>query len=149
MGINVIKISKRNKNMDSIKTTFPGGRKVNALVRGFEITTDQPVVAGGEDSAPTPFELFLASLVTCAGIYVLNFILERKLSTQGLELTANYKRNPETKLVENYHIEITLPKDFPAKYQKAVINTAELCTVKKHLHQPPKIEITIKQDVNS
>jgi len=130
--------------MDSIKTTFPGGRKVNALVRGFEIQTDQPVAVGGEDSAPTPFELFLASLVTCAGIYVLNFFLERKLSTQGLEITANFKRNPETKLVEEYNIEITLPKDFPAKYKNAVINTAELCTVKKHLHKPPKIEITLK-----
>ncbi|MFH0919163.1 MAG: OsmC family protein [Fibrobacterota bacterium] len=133
--------------MDSIKTTFPGGRRVNALVRGFEIATDQPVAAGGDDSAPTPFELFLASLVACAGIYVLNFFLERKLSTEGLAVTGNYSRNPETKLVENYQIEITLPKDFPEKYKTAVIRTAELCTVKKHLHQPPKMEVTTRESV--
>jgi len=130
--------------MDSIKTTFPGGKKVNALVRGFELKTDQPISAGGDNSAPTPFELFLASLVTCAGIYVLNFFLERKLSIEGLKVSADYSRNPETHLVDNYNIAITLPKDFPEKYRSAVVRTAELCTVKKHLHQPPKMEVTTR-----
>ena len=130
--------------MDPIKITFPGGQKVNAIMRGFEIKTDQPVPAGGENTAPTPFEYFLSSLATCAGIYVLNFFLERGLSTQGLALTANYSRNPETKLVEKYDIEIVLPKDFPEKYRSAVIRTAELCTVKKHLHHPPEIRVSVK-----
>jgi len=130
--------------MAQIQLSFPGGQKVNALMRNFEIKTDQPVPAGGEDTAPTPFEYFLSSLATCAGIYVLNFFLERKLSTQGLAMTADYSRNPETKLVESYDIEIVLPKDFPEKYKSAVIRTAELCTVKKHLHHPPEIRVSAK-----
>lgn len=130
--------------MNSIQLTFPGGQKVNARVRDFEIKTDQPLTAGGENTAPTPFELFLASLITCAGIYVVNFFLERNLSMEGLAMQANYSRNPETKLVESYDIEITLPKDFPEKYKSAVVRTAELCTVKKHLHQPPKMTVTTK-----
>jgi ribosomal protein S12 methylthiotransferase accessory factor len=129
--------------MEMIKVTFPGGQKVNALMRGFEIKTDQPLPAGGENTAPTPFEYFLSSLATCAGIYVLNFFLERDLSTDGLSVSADYVRNPETKLVETYDIRITLPKDFPEKYKSAVIRTAELCTVKKHLHQPPEIRVTL------
>lgn len=130
--------------MAAIDVTFPGGRKVSANMRGFEIQTDQPLPAGGENTAPTPFELFLASLATCAGIYVLNFLLERKLSTEGLTLSADFKRNPETGFVETYDMVIGLPKDFPEKYKTAVIRTAELCTVKKHIHQPPKIGITVK-----
>lgn len=131
--------------MSSINVVFPGGQKVDAVMRGFEIKTDQPLSAGGENTAPTPFEYFLSSLATCAGIYVLNFFLERNLSTEGLAITANYERNPETKLVENYDIEITLPKGFPEKYKSAVIRTAELCTVKKHLQKPPAIGIKIKE----
>ena len=127
--------------METIKVSFPGGQKVSAHMRGFEIKTDQPLTAGGENSAPTPFEYFLSSLATCAGIYVLNFFLERELSTEGLEVAADYSRNPETKLVENYEIRIKLPKDFPEKYKSAVIRTAELCTVKKHLQTAPKITV--------
>lgn len=130
--------------MNAIQLTFPGGQKVNAQIRDFEIKTDQPLPAGGENTAPTPFELFLASLITCAGIYVVNFFLERNLSMEGLAMQANYVRNPETKLVESYDIEITLPKGFPEKYKTAVIRTAELCTVKRHLHQPPKMTVTTK-----
>lgn len=130
--------------MSAIEVTFPGGRKVDAKMRDFNIRTDQPLPAGGENTAPTPFELFLASLATCAGIYVLNFLLERKLSTEGLTLSAEYSRNPETGLVETYDLMLGLPKDFPEKYKGAILRTAELCTVKKHLHQPPKISVSAR-----
>ncbi|MDA8242639.1 MAG: osmotically inducible protein OsmC, partial [Elusimicrobia bacterium] len=59
--------------MSEMEITFPGGKKVNALWHGFEIATDQPKSSGGDNSAPAPFDLFLASLGTCAGIFVLGF----------------------------------------------------------------------------
>jgi putative redox protein len=118
---------------------FPGGKKVDALFKGRTVRTDQD----GPD--PSPFELFLASLGTCAGIFVLSFFQQRELSTDGLAMKVSFHRNPESHLVELVKMEITLPPGFPEKYQTAVIKAAELCTVKQHLHQPPKIEIGIKQ----
>ena len=133
--------------MEEIKISFPGGKKVNAEFGGRTVATDQPAEAGGEESAPTPFEYFLASLATCAGIYVLSFCQQRQISTEGLALTqamefasgADGKRR-----LAKIAIDIDLPPGFPEKYRNAVIKTAGLCTVKKVLMDPPEFRISAR-----
>ncbi len=128
-----------------IKITFPGGEKVNAEINNRIIATDQPVTAGGDGSAPTPFDYFLASLGTCAGIYVLSFCQQRQIATEGLALTQTMAFSVGTdgknRLVR-VTMEITLPPGFPEKYRNAIVKTAELCTVKKVLMDPPEFVIT-------
>jgi len=128
--------------MSEMKITFPGGKKVAALWHGFEIMTDQPAGGGGEGSAPAPFDLFLASLGTCAGIFVLGFIQSRGLSTEGLEIVQEMDWDPEAHLMKKISFRIVLPKDFPEKYKGAVIKAAEQCLVKRTLHNPPEFAIT-------
>ena len=122
---------------------FPGGKKVEALFDDFTVTTDQPVVDGGSGSAPSPFDLFLASIGTCTGYYVLSFCQKNNIPTEEMKLTARFLRNPTTHLVENIRIDIQVPREFPEKYKKAVIKAAEVCTVKRHLEQPPRIDIKV------
>ncbi len=124
-----------------MKITFPGGKKVNADYKGFTINTDQSVNGGGEESAPEPFDLFLASLGTCAGIYVLGFCQKRNLNTEGLALTQSFHFNQEKRLVDEVNIKIHLPNMFPEKYKSALIKVAQLCTVKKHLESPPNFNV--------
>lgn len=125
-----------------MEITFPGGKKVSALWHGFEIATDQPKSGGGDASAPAPFDLFLASLGTCAGIFVLGFIQSRNLSTEGLKIIQSMDWDPEAHLMKKIAFKIVLPKDFPEKYRGAVMKAAEQCLVKRTLHQPPEFEIT-------
>jgi uncharacterized OsmC-like protein len=120
-----------------ILVSFPGGVKVDALVKGFTIKTDQPVQAGGENSAPSPFDLFLASLATCAGYYVLAFSKERAIPTEGLSIRMSMSRNAKTKMIDLITIEILLPAGFPAKYKAAAVKAAEACAVKAYLAKPP------------
>lgn len=120
---------------------FEGSKKVIADYRGFKIVTDQPVRAGGDGSAPAPFDLFLASLGTCAGIYVKSFCDQRGIPTEGIRLTQETKHNPETMLISDLTITIHLPSDFPQKYKLPVINAANLCAVKRHLHNPPNMVV--------
>lgn len=117
---------------------FPGGSKVDAHFGPFTVQTDQPPTA----SAPTPFAVFLSSIGTCAGIYVLGFCRQRGLSTDGLKIVQRVFSNPATGMVEKVGLEIQLPPGFPEKYREAVIHSAQLCAVKKHLETPPKFEIT-------
>lgn len=117
---------------------FPGGSRVDAHFGPFTVQTDQPPAA----SAPTPFLVFLASIGTCAGIYVLGFCRQRGLSTDGLRIVQRVFSNPATGMVEKIGLEIQLPPGFPEKYREAVIHSAQLCAVKKHLEAPPKFEIT-------
>ena len=127
--------------MSDMEIVFPGGKKVNALWHGFEIKTDQPGDNGGS-SAPSPFDLFLASLGTCAGIFALGFIQSRGLSAEGLKINVSFDRDPATHLLSKAAMKITLPKDFPPKYTAAVIKAAEQCLVKRTMDHPPKFEVT-------
>lgn len=126
------------RTMDVI---FPGGKQVDALFRGFTIQTDQDRESGGTASAPEPFDLFLASIGTCAGIYALNFCSERGIASDGLKLHLTIRRNPEERRVDKIAIEIILPTGFPDKYKRAITKAAGLCSVKKHMLNPPEFEI--------
>ncbi|MCX6252829.1 MAG: OsmC family protein [Bacteroidetes bacterium] len=128
-----------------IEVYFPGGRKVNAKLGSFEIKTDQSVASGGEGSAPEPFALFLASLATCAGIYVKSFCDNRQIPADRITLTMDYESDPVTKLLSRMIIKILVPPDFPEKYDSAVINAAALCKVKKHLKESIGFEITVSR----
>ena len=50
----------------------------------------------GEGSAPGPYDVFLASIAACAGIYVLGFCQARGLATEGLSLAQSHEVDPET-----------------------------------------------------
>ena len=119
---------------------FPGGSRVDAHFGTFTVHTDQPP----ESSAPTPFAVFLASLGTCAGIYVLGFCRQRNLPTEGLRIMERIHSDPLTGMVDKVALEIQLPPGFPEKYRDAVIHSAELCAVKKHFETPPQFAITTK-----
>lgn len=127
-----------------IEVIFPGGKRVDAKYKGFTIKTDQPAYAGGEGSAPAPFDLFLASIATCCGIYVLSFCQERGIPTEGASLMMKTEKNPETKMIGRISIEINLPPEFPEKYSKAVIRAVDTCSVKAHMFNPPAFEIETK-----
>ena len=126
---------------NDIKVTFPGGKRVDALYKGFHIKTDQPVYQGGEGSAPAPFDLFMASIATCAGIYVLSFCQNRNIPTDGLTLSMRSERNPDTKRIDLVSIDIHLSADFPEKYTNAVIKSVNGCAVKVHMQNPPAFEV--------
>lgn len=120
---------------------FPGGARVDAHFGPYTVKTDQPPMGGGEGSAPTPFATFLASIGTCAGIYVLGFCQQRGLPTEGIRLIQRMDKDPMTGMVGKVELEIQVPPTFPERYREALVRTAELCAVKKHFEKPPKFEI--------
>ncbi len=119
------------------------GKKVNALFDGFKVLTDQPRDEGGDGSAPEPYSLFLASIGTCAGIYVLGFCQARGIDTSNIRIHAVCTKNKKTHLVEAYRIQIDVPKDFPTKYYAALERTVQMCTVKRSIANPPKFLIDV------
>jgi len=124
---------------------FPGGARVDAHFGNFTVMTDQPPSGGGEGSAPTPFAMFLSSLGTCAGIYVLGFCRQRGLPSEGIRIIQRMETNPITGMTNKVELEIQVPPTFPEKYRAALIHSAELCAVKKHIENPPEFEITTRE----
>ena len=114
-------------------------KKVNASINGSVIKTDQSVKNGGEGTAPEPFNLFLASIGTCAGVYVKSFCDKRGIDASNIKIVQRHRFNQQTRLIDNIELEAVLPDDFPEKYRKAIISAMDLCTVKRHLKDPPLI----------
>ncbi len=124
-----------------MEIVFEEGKVVTAHSHGHIIKTDQPEHNGGQNSAPSPFELFLASIGTCAGIYVKSFCDNRKIPTENIKIIQTAEYDEETGLPVNLTLDIKLPADFPEKYREAVISVAELCKVKKSMASPPVFEV--------
>ena len=128
-----------------MKVELGPGQQVRAFWDDFEVITDQPENQGGQNSAPAPFDLFLASLATCAGYYVLAFCEARRISTEGLTLRQTTVPDPEGQGNDAIEMVITLPPDFPERYEKAVVRVANMCTVKKAIMNPPEIRLSAKR----
>jgi len=127
--------------MDMI-ITFPGGRKVTAEYQGHLIATDQKAEAGGEGSAPEPYALFLASIGTCAGIYVLTFCQTRNIPTERIRIVQSHEFDADEHRMKKIRLDIQVPPDFPEKYHKALVKAADLCAVKRAIAHPPEFEVT-------
>lgn len=126
--------------------TFPGGARVDVSFGPYVVRTDQPAHDGGDGSAPSPFDYFLASLGACAGYYVLRFLQQRQLPSADVRLAQRTHVDPATGVTDRIDLEFSLPADFPDKYLPALIRAAEKCAVNKHLVHPPAIVITAVPD---
>jgi putative redox protein len=121
-----------------MKINFPGGARVNAEFGPHTIITDQ------DGSAPSPFATFLASLGTCAGIYVLGFCKQRGLPSEGIEIMQRIRQNPLNGMIDKIDLEIQVPPSFPERYHSALVRSASLCAVKKHMEHPPEFNVYTK-----
>lgn len=124
-----------------MEITFEGGKVVTAFTNGHAIRTDQPLDNGGGNTSPSPFDLFLASIGTCAGIYVKSFCDKREIPTEGIKLVQKTVFDEVTDLPSSISIDIQVPEGFPDKYLKSLISAAELCKVKKTMFNPPQFDI--------
>ena len=118
-----------------MEIVFPGEERVDARVGNLVIETNQ------DRTAPSPFALFLASIGTCAGIYVVQFCRQRGLSTEGMRIIQRTHTNRDTRMIERLELDIQVPPEFPEKYHDALIRSAQLCSVKKHMESPPAFEV--------
>ena len=128
-----------------MEMTFPGGVAVDAHYDGFTVPTDQPAYAGGGGSAPAPFDLFLVSIGTCAGLYALRFCQQREIPTDGLGVTLTTERDRERGLITQVRLEVRVPEAFPAKYRDALLRAVDQCPVKRHLMTPPMFVLEVAE----
>ncbi len=133
----------KNFKKQEMEIYFEGKKKVFANVNGHTIKTDQAIRSGGDGEYPEPFTMFLAALGTCAGIYVKSFCDQRGIPADNIKLTQAQNFNPIKKIIDQIEIQIHVPADFPEKYENAVIQTASLCAVKRHLKDDINVDVKV------
>ncbi len=127
-----------------MKVCFPGNLRVDAEYKGFTIQTDQPVTGGGDGSAPAPFDLFMASIGTCAGIFMLSFMKQRGIDPEGSGVTMRTERDAHG-MIGTVELVLHLPDGFPAKYEAAIVRAVDQCSVKRHIHEPPAFSVSTER----
>ena len=131
--------------MKTIEVSFPGGKKIGCEVGGHAIVTDQPAANGGENTACSPFDLFLASLATCGGFYASEFCKRRDISMQGFSLRMHCHQGERSKRYEKIVFEVVLPDGFPEVQIDALKRSIDSCAVRKHVTEAPDFEVTVAE----
>jgi len=129
--------------MNDIELSFPGGMRVDARIGQWTIRTDQAKESGGDESAPEPYQTFLASLATCSGIYVLRYLQVRDLPTEGLRMTQRHSFNEKTHRLEEVEVDIHLPAGIPEKHRRPIERAVKLCAVKRAMEDPPRFRVQL------
>ncbi len=124
--------------MKEMKIVLGENQIVEAHYKNHVIVTDQPEKAGGKDSHASPFDLFLASIGTCAGYYVKSFCKQRGIPDTNIDIVQRMYIDEMTRMIGTIEIDIVLPPDFPEKYKESVLKAAGACTVKKHMARAPE-----------
>jgi ribosomal protein S12 methylthiotransferase accessory factor len=127
-----------------INISYLGNQKINANFNGFDIIADQPISNHGENTAPSPFDYFLASTVLCAGYYVKAYCDARKISLDGIKISqVNTKKDPENKFKQTLEIKIIVPENFSQKDRDGIMRSVEGCSVKKAIQQNPDFVVSV------
>ncbi|MEJ1354174.1 MAG: OsmC family protein [Candidatus Sedimenticola sp. (ex Thyasira tokunagai)] len=131
-----------------IKVTLKGGKRVETQIGDHTIMTDQPVKSGGDNAAPAPYDLFLASIGTCAGFYVQAYCDSKGIDSSEIDITLSMRRDPATKHINGFVTTIHLPPDLPQKLHAVLKKVAQQCAVKKTIMSNPEfiVETVTKTD---
>ena len=124
-----------------IKVTLEDGKKVATQIGAHRIVTDQPTKYGGQDSAPAPFDLFLASIATCAGFFVKSYCDNKGIDADGIDLLMTTQVDEKTKQVTGFVTTITVPPSLPEKVHSALQRAVQQCTVKKTIDAQPAFTV--------
>ncbi|MFD0317895.1 OsmC family protein [Streptomyces flavalbus] len=112
-------------------------------VRGHRVLVDQPRTVGGADTAPTPVELFAASLGACVAFYAGRFLHRHGLARDGLRVRTEFVMADRPARVESLRVVVVPPPGFPPERRDALLAVASHCTVHHTLKRPPGVDIEL------
>lgn len=126
--------------LSEFTVTLPGGRRAEAILGNHRVLTDQPLDNGGDDTAPSPYELFLASIGTCVAVTLQGFCAKREIPFEDVKVHQVMRYDAEG-VLDAVDLEVSLPPGFPEKYREAALRAAETCSVKKAIAAAPAFSL--------
>lgn len=124
-----------------------GALQFEIKARHHVIVSDQPVEHGGFDEGPTPPELMLASLGSCAAFYAGMYLRKHKLADLGtkVHVTADKKKDPPR--LDDFRIAIEVPVGLSPQHAAGLERAVHQCLIHNTLLNPPAISIDVKTAV--
>jgi putative redox protein len=133
-----------NGQIGTVDVRFAAGESYEFAVREHRMLVDQPPEAGGDDAAPTPTELFVASLATCVAFYAGRYLTRHGLDRDGLGVSVTYRMAADRPArVADIRLSLRLPHGFPEERTQALLAVASHCTVHNTLASPPTVTVDV------
>lgn len=129
--------------MSAIHVRHLSGDRFEISVRDHTVYADQMLAGGGEDTGPTPTELFVAGLASCVAHYARRYLARHELPTEGLAVETEFAFGSRPNRVSEIRMEIRLPDGVPAERRDALLAVASHCTVHNSLQQTPEVSIAL------
>lgn len=129
-----------------VRVAHLGGDRFDVNIRGHVIRIDQPVSDGGDDTGPTPTELFIASLAGCVAFYARRYLERHALPTEGLAVEADFRMGSRPARVARIEVRLTIPHGVPAERREALLAVASHCTVHNSLISVPEVSVAFAGD---
>lgn len=125
----------------SLRVDYESGDKFQISVRQHSIRVDQPTFDGGDDTGPTPTDLFIASLAACVGYYVRRFLSRHGHPVDGLAVISEVDFATHPHRVGEINLRVEVPSELAPEQQASLLAVAARCTVHNSLRQPPAVHI--------
>lgn len=123
--------------MSTISVLHETGDRFRIKIRDHDVVVDQP---GSGDAGPTPTELFVASLVSCAAFYARRFLARRGVGDGELSVTGAFTWAEDHSRVTAVAIHVEAARGIPEDLHPALARVVEHCTVHESIAK--HVEVT-------
>lgn len=124
-------------------TSYVDDKKFETVLGRHRIITDQPIEGGGTDAGPTPPELLLASLSSCAGHYAAEYLRARSLPSTGLKVMCSAEKTGRPVRLDSFRIGVEVPGILQENHREGLLRAVKACLIHNTLLATPGIEIAI------
>lgn len=125
--------------MGRLNVKYLEGRSFEATIGNHKILIDLPPASKGKDTGPTPPELFVMSLASCVGMYLVFYCEKAKLDPAGLKIAADYEKTADR--IGKISVEFSLPSAKSEKERREALVWAEKCLIHNTIQHKPEIKI--------
>jgi putative redox protein len=129
--------------MATVTAELRQGTVATIRARQFSWKGDEPPVAGGTDSGPTPYEILLGALAACTAITLRLYATHKGIELQGVDLTLRFGRvhaedcvdcdERADGFIERIESHVTIHGSFDEPQRKRLAQVAQRCPVHKTL----------------
>lgn len=130
--------------MSRLKVEYQGGRKFQVTSGANSFVIDLPKEKGGGGEGPNSTDVFISSLGSCVGVYIVFYCEKVGIDCSGMVIDIDYKMADNPRRVGEVDVKVSMSNAELGARKDAVLRTAQMCAVKNTFLNPPKIDIAIE-----
>lgn len=132
-----------DSDVATMRVDYRSGDRFDISIRDHVVTVDQPTEVGGDDTGPTPTELFVAGLASCVAFYARRYLRRHRLDASKLTVETSYRMGTTPTRVSQVDLKIIVSQELPPVRRDGLLKMARHCTVHNSITTAPEITVRL------